>query len=357
MKVGINVYPLKSGHKNRGIGYYTNNLIENLKKDPSLNIQEFTHISEVKNVDIVHYPWFDFFFHTLPIKKTYPTVVTIHDVIPLKFRHQYPMGIGGRVNFYLQKLALKNCKAIITDSKSSQEDIMNYLKIKDEKISAIPLAVSKKFKQLNDNILILIRRKYNLPDQFILYVGDANWVKNLPFLIKGFKEIIKLPVFNKVKLVLVGSIFLKKVENINHPELESLKETNKLIEEYGIQDQIIRPGKLNEDDLVAFYNLATAYVQTSIYEGFGLSVLQALATGTPVISSNGGSLPEVSGNAAVYFDPTDLRQFKSVVEDVLKNTSLQAKLSDLGIKQAKGFSWDKVVDETKKVYLESLKDA
>ncbi len=355
MKIGINAYPLKSGHKNRGIGYYTSNLLESLKKDVSLSVQEFTDISEVKSADIVHYPWFDFFFHTLPIKKAFPTIVTIHDVIPLKFESHYPTGIRGKFNFYLQKLALKNCKAIITDSNNSKKDIIQYLKIKEEKITVIPLAIGREFRVLNENKLIFIKRKHNLPDQFLLYVGDANWVKNLPFLIEGFREIIKQPAFNKVKLVLIGAIFLKKVEDIIHPELESLKMTNRLIEQYSLQDRIIRPGKLEEEDLVAFYNLATIYIQPSFYEGFGLPVLQALETGTPVVSSRGGSLPEVAGDAAIYFDPTNLDQFKSIVMDVLQDKSLQAKLAKLGQIQAEKFSWNKVIEETKDVYIKASK--
>lgn len=350
MRVAINVLPLKTAHKDRGIGYYTSNLLDALKKDASVEVIEFTKLSEVKNVDLIHYPWFDFYFHSLPIRKPFPTVVTIHDVIPLKFRKHYPIGLRGRINLYLQKLALQSCKEIITDSKTSKNDIIEYLKINENKITVIPLAASQNFRVLNDNKLIFTKRKNNLPDQFLLYVGDANWVKNLPFLIEGFKQIIKIPEFNKVKLVLVNGVFLKKVNNIDHPELESLRKANRLIEESNIQNQVIRPGNLNEDELVAFYNLATAYIQPSIYEGFGLPVLQALACGTPVISSNRGSLSEVGGNAAVYFDPTNLNKFKSIVSEILEDKFLQAKLSKLGLKRAAKFSWDKAISETKAVY-------
>lgn len=350
MKVAINIYPLKSGHKNRGIGLYTNNLIDNLKEDQTLEIQEFADISEIKDADVVHYPWFDFFFHTLFIKKTFPTVVTIHDVIPLKFRRYYPFGIRGKFNFYLQRLALKNCQAIISDSQVSKKDIIEFLKINENRITTIPLAASSKFKLLSTNKLIFVKRKYNLPDQFLLYVGDANYTKNLPFLIEGFNEIIKVPQFNRLKLVLAGGVFLKRVDHIDHPELESLKKTNQLIEQHKLQNQVIRPGNLEEEELVAFYNLATVYIQPSFYEGFGLSVLQALATGAPVISSNGGSLPEVAGEAAVYFDPSNLKQFKLIAMDVLQNKSLQAKLSKLGLKQAEKFSWKRVIEQTKEVY-------
>jgi len=357
MKIAINNLPLKNAHKVRGIGYYTNLLLEFLKQDTSIQIQEFINLSEVKDANLVHYPWFDLFFHTLPIKRRLPTVVTIHDVMPLVFPEHYPVGLRGKINLILQKIALKSCKYIITDSKVSKVDIMKYLKIEDEKIVVIPLASDPTFKVLsNDTKLLHIKRQYRLPDQFLLYVGDANWVKNLPFLIEGFRQLIKSPGFEDIKLVLVGGVFLKNVENINHPELQSLKSVNQLIKQYKLEANIIRPGQLKDDDLVSFYNLATMYVQPSVYEGFGLPVLEAFACGAPVISSNRGSLPEVGGQAAVYFDPNDLKQFVSIMTELLEDRSLLDKLSRLGLQQAAKFSWKKVAEETKSVYLKALKD-
>lgn len=354
MKVAINILPLQSAHKDRGIGYYTKNLVENLKEDTSIEVQEFTDITQVRQTDIVHYPWFDLYFHTLPIRKIYPTIVTIHDVIPLIFRAHYPVGLKGKINLRLQKFSLRSCKHILTDSKTSKTDIGNFLKIKNEKISAIYLAASKDFRVLTDTKLLYIKRKYNLPNRFLLYVGDANWVKNLPFLIEGFNEIIKQTNLGDIKLVLVGGVFLKKVENINHPELESLKIVNRLIDKLHLEDKVIRPGNLTTDELVGFYNLATIYIQPSIYEGFGLPILQAFACGTPVVSSNRGSLPEIGGQSAVYFDPENLKQFTSIIKELVENTSIRNKLSKLGIKQAAKFSWKKTAEETKLVYLKTI---
>lgn len=350
MKVAINILPLKTAHKDRGIGYYTQNLLETLKSDDSVEVFEFTKLSELKSVDLIHYPWFDFFFHSLPIRKPFPTVITIHDVIPLRFSKHYPVGLRGRLNLGLQKLALASCKNVLTDSNTSKNDIINFLKIKSEKISVIYPAASKDFKVLSDSSLLQIKRKYDLPDQFLLYVGDANWTKNLPFLIEGFSKIIQRPNLRNVKLVLIGGVFLKKVENIDHPELEDLKKLNKMIGEYNLEDKVLRPGFIDDDELTAFYNLATIYVQPSLYEGFGLPLLQAFSCGTPVVSSNRGSLPEVGGNAAVYFDPTNLNQFKSIISEILEDKFLQAKLSKLGFKRAAKFSWDKAINETKAVY-------
>lgn len=354
MKIAINTSPLKTAHKGRGIGYYTYNLVNRLKLEQSIQLQEFSEISELKDVDVVHYPWFDLFFRTLPIKKRFPVVVTIHDVIPLVFPKNYPVGLRGKINFILQKIALGSCKYIITDSDKSKEDIIKHLNVEEKKIAVIPLAADPTFKVLkNDTKLLCVKEKYRLPDRFLLYVGDANWIKNLPFLIEGFKHLLKFPGLEDIKLVLIGGVFLKNVENIDHPELESLKRVNKLIKQYGLEEKIIRPGQIEINELVAFYNLATVYVQPSIYEGFGLPVLQAFACGTPVVSSNKGSLPEIGGESAVYFDPTSLKQFISVIRKVLGDNNLQDKLSKLGLKQVAKFSWEKTVKETKMVYLKT----
>lgn len=356
MKVAINIYPLKSSHKDRGIGFYTANLIKNLKQDSGLDIQEFTDILEVKNADIVHYPWFDLFFHTLPIKKKFKTIVTIHDVIPLVFPEQYPVGIRGRFNFIFQRIALKSCQQIITDSKVSKEDILKYLGFNKENISVVYLAANENFKPQSTTKLLYIKRKYNLPDRFLLYVGDANWVKNLPFLIEGFNNLIQGISFKDVKLVMVGSVFLKNVEEIEHPELESLKKVNRMIKNLNLEENIIRLGDLNLDELISLYNLAVCYIQPSLYEGFGLPLIEALACGTPVISSNRGSLIEIGGNAPIYFDPTNLNQYVSILQEVLQNKSLQDKLSKLGLKQAERFSWQKVIRDTKTVYMKIIKN-
>lgn len=356
MKVAINNLPLKNAHKTRGIGYYTRYLIEALRKDTTIEVREFSSLSEVLETDVLHYPWFDLFFHTLPMRRRFPAVVSIHDVMPLVFPKHYPVGLKGKANFMLQKIALKSCKHIITDSKTSKADIMKHLKIEDNKISVIPLAADPKFKITgNDAEQLYIKRKYHLSDQFLLYVGDANWVKNLPFLIEGFRHLIKQPGLECVKLVLVGGVFLKEVDSINHRELESLKLVNKLIKQYGLDSLVIKPGQIDDEELVAFYNLAALYIQPSLYEGFGLPVLQALASGTPVAASSRGSLVEVGGDSAVYFDPTNLQQFTSIIKEIMENESLQNKLIESGLKQAAKFSWEKVAEETKAVYLKAIK--
>lgn len=352
MRVALNVYPLQSGHKTRGVGYYTRNLLDALKQI-GMDIYEFTDVRSVNNtVDVVHYPWFDLFFRTLKIKNV-PTVVTVHDTSPLVFSTEYPVGIRGKINFYLQKRNLKKCKKIITPSNFSKQDIVKFLKINPDKIVVIPEAASEIFKVLSDGEKLSIKRKYKLPDFFLLYVGDANPVKNLPFLIDGFKEL--LGNFPDLKLVLAGEVFLKKPINFNHPELKNLQILFEKIRNYGLADNIIIPGRVKTEDLVGFYNLATVYVQPSLYEGFGLPVLEAFACGTPVVSSNASSLPEVGGDAALYFDPRSLTQFTGIVTRILQDRSLREKFKKLGLVRSRQFCWDQTAHQTIQVYEDACK--
>ncbi|PJE68881.1 hypothetical protein COU96_02790, partial [Candidatus Shapirobacteria bacterium CG10_big_fil_rev_8_21_14_0_10_38_14] len=169
--------------------------------------------------DIVHYPYFDLFWLTLPIKKPKPTVVTIHDVIPLVFPQHFPLGIKGKIKFKIQKFSLKGVKAVITDSKNSKKDIANWLAYPKEKIYVIPLAPGKEFRPItNRQSLVATKQKYQLPDTFVLYVGDVNYNKNIPGLIKAFDK-LKTP-FKNLKLVLVGKAF----------EEQSLKETEEILQ-------------------------------------------------------------------------------------------------------------------------------
>src|SRR5207253_2064764 len=106
----------------------------------------------------------------------------------------------------------------------------------------------------------------------------------------------------------------------------------KLIDEYKLEDEIIRPGQVSDEDLISFYNIASLYIQPSLYEGFGLPVLQAMSCGTPVLSSKISSLPEIGGNAVIYFDPKNLGEFVSLLKDILQDKSLLEKLYKEGLK-------------------------
>jgi len=337
MKVAIDISSLYSAHKTRGIGFYTKRLIQALRliKGPDFSVRLIKQGKIPQDVDLVHYPYFDLFLLTLPIKKIKPTVVTVHDLIPLVFPDKFPKGIRGWIKYQIQRQALRRVDAVITDSECSKKDIIKFIGFPKEKIYVVPLAPGKEFKKLE------IKKKYSLPKIFALYVGDVNWNKNVEGLIKACAKI-------KIDLVLVGKAFRDK----SLPETQAIL---RLIEELSLNNQTRILGFTPTEDLVAIYNLATVYCQPSFYEGFGLPVLEAMACGTPVVCSKTSSLPKVVGDAAVFVDPND---YKSIAEGIMKlmeNKKLYEGLREQGRRRARKFSWEKTAKETVKVYHEVVK--
>lgn len=321
MKVKIDSSLLNSPHQYRGIGTYTRNLIEAINKiNPKILTDE--------QPDIVHYPYFDFFQLTLPLKKVKPTIVTIYDTTPLIFPKHFSPGLRGSLKFRIQKKSLQSVKAVITISENSKKDIVKYLGYPESKIFVTYLAPGKEYRQLK------IKQKYSLPDSFVLYVGDVNWNKNVPGLIRAFAQI------KDMHLVMVGKAF----EDKSLPEIIKI---NNLINQLGLNNRVVRLGWVDNQELVKIYNQATVYCQPSFYEGFGLGVLEAMACGCPVACANTSSLPEVCGEAAALFNPYDINTMVKAINLVIKNRDNFAKK---GLAHVKKFSWEKIARETIQVY-------
>lgn len=339
MRVGIDISSLSSGQKIRGIGYYTSHLVEALKAEKSLSLTTFIS-TPPKNLDLIHFPGFNPFIFSLPLISRTPTIITVHDLIPLQFPQHFPSGIKGKLTWTLQKQVLRSLPAIITDSNYSKQEINHQTSINLNKIHPVFLAADKIFKPIKEKSLLQsIKQKYLLPDKFILYVGDINWNKNVPMLAEACIQ-LQLP------LVVVGQAPSSKVQS-THPELQdlvkfqSLKNTSSLIHTLGY---------LPSEDLVALYNLAYVYVQPSRAEGFGLPVLEAFASGCPVIASNTTSLPELTGKACLDFNPYNLNDLKDSLLQLWEKPQLRQQLIELGFKQVQKFTWDKTAKQTIKVY-------
>jgi len=321
MNIYIDSSPLHSGHKHRGIGEYTRNLITALKNYfPQHNYSS-------SDPDLIHYPYFDLFFPTLPFIKKKPTIITIHDVIPLQHPNLFPFGPRGRFNLLRQKLALKNTKAIITDSKASKKAIIKHLKINPQKIHVIYLAADPIFKLKPKSKLARIK----LPAKFLLYVGYINPNKNLTNLVQAVKQ-------TKAKLVIVS----RALANKNIPES---KEINQLI-----NSQITIITNVDQSELNQLYHQAAIYIQPSLNEGFGLPLLEAMTVGCPVISTRAGSLPEVGGSAPLYAKSPSISNLANAIKKLWTNSELQNELKKKSLIQSKKFSWRQTAQETIKVY-------
>lgn len=339
MKIAVDITPLSSGHKVRGVGVYTDNLVKALRQYDKHNSYIFFTRTELipKDADLVHYPYFDPFFLTLPLKKQTKTVITIHDLIPLVFPKWFPSGIRGRIKWEIQKLSLRGVRAIITDSKCSKKDIIRFTGFPKDKIHVIYPAPGPEFRRLNNTLLLrCIRVKYNLPEKFILYVGDVNYSKNIFGLIKAFR--FYTSEVNAIKLVLVGKAFKDEL-------LIETQQIIQLIKSLGLNDRVIRLGWISQEDLPAIYNLAAVYCQPSFYEGFGLPVLEAMACGTPVVAANASSLPEICGEAAIMVNPYDS---ENMAEGITRG--LDKELQKKGFVNVEKFSFRKMAAETIRIY-------
>jgi len=344
IKVGfINIQ--NSGHAGRGIGTYASNLLKDLYKYQDEFQVQITEIStddpNFNSFDLIHYPYFDLFFHSLPILHTPKFVVTCHDVIPLEFSNHYPPGVRGAANLLLQKLALKNVSAVITDSYASVKAIRKYLSVDHSRIKMIYLGPVKEVHKITDpKKLSLVKEKFNLPDKFILNVGDINWNKNIPGLIEACEK-VNLP------LVIIGkgAVTVDKLDP-GHPELKHIG----LLQEKFKSPKILRLGFVSDSEFAAVASMAILYCQPSFAEGFGFSVLHAMACGAPVVCSRSHSLPEICGPAAVYFDPQNPDEIVAAMKKVLTNASLRSDLIKKGFAQAGNFSWDTAAIATLNVY-------
>ena len=343
MKIAIDVSPLRTGHKVRGVGFYLEHLKNALVKYFPQNEYVFFESGEKlpSDVDLVHFPYFEPFFLALPLYKKFKTVVTVHDLTPIVFPQAFPRGIKGELKWQMQRYALRQADAIITDSESSKKDIIKYVGARSSKVNVVYLAAGEEFNlQKSDAKDKTLRDRYNLPEKFVLYVGDVTWNKNLPRLMGAVREL-------DIALVMIGKSLVQVDYDKDNPWNADLNRVNKLAKENA---NIIRLGFVPTEDLVGIYNLASVFVMSSLYEGFGLPVLEAMACGCPVITSKEGSLAEVAGNAAFYVDAYDVASIVFGIRKVLYDEKLQQELREKGLDNIKKFSWKKASQQTIKVY-------
>lgn len=348
MNIAIDVSPLKTGnflsHRVRGTGFYIENLKNSLLKYfPDNKYTYFNHKQKLGNdIDIVHYPYFEPFFLSLPIFKKHKTIVTVHDLTPFVFPKEFPSGIKGKIKWQIQKFALKKADKIITDSFSSKKDIVKYCSIQEEKIEVIYLAAGEEFKKVQSSEFRAqsLRKKYGLPEKFALYVGDATWNKNLPRLIKAIQKI-------NVPLVMVGKALADNNFDKSNPWNKDISEVQKLIDN---DKNILILGFVPQEDLIMLYNISAVFVMPSLYEGFGLPILEAMSCGCPVVTTKEGSIKEIAGDAAFFIDAYTIDNIVLGIKKVFEDKSIQNMLSDKGLAQAKKFSWQKTAKETAQVY-------
>lgn len=346
MNVLLDTSPLLNQNRIRGVGTYTEELLAALQElniTPEPFIVHASHEASWKNgseFDLIHYPYFDLFFATLPRKKNQPVVVTVHDVIPLIFPEHYPVGLKGRLRFWQQKHRLDSADAVITDSECSKKDIVTYLGISEAKIFVVPLAARRGLVAPSEYLQQKVKQELDLPQKFGLYIGDINYNKNLPTLLLALTQ---LP--DDIHLCVVSATF----HNKSIPEGKILAE---IIRDNSLSDRVhvLSVPKEATDTLSAVIALSKCLVQPSLYEGFGLPVLEAMQVGTVVVSSNGGSLPEVVGEAAIVVDPTITGLADGISKAVALRGEDRERWVKAGRQRAEMFSWRRTAELTYAVY-------
>ncbi|MBF0590462.1 MAG: glycosyltransferase family 4 protein [Nitrospirae bacterium] len=266
-------------------------------------------------------------------KKHMRTVVTIHDMA-----HEYfPEAVHPDVLSYIKRYmaeAASNAHTLIAVSENTRMDIMKFLKVDPSRIKVVHEGVSDEFRIIQDpDLLNTIKDRYNLPDNFIFALGTIQPRKNIPRLLEAFALLCDNPSF-KHWLVISGAYGWKN--KTVYSSIANLRITNR----------VRFTGYVAQGDLPGIYNLADVFVYPSLYEGFGLPVLEAMACGVPVVTSKVSSIPEVAGNCALMVDPTKVDDIAMAIEAILSDNELRQSLSTQAPQQARKFTWQRCATET-----------
>lgn len=264
------------------------------------------------------------------------TVFTLHDLIFLHYP-EYHLPYNRWFLTLAMPRFLRAANVIITPSEWSRQDAIKLYGLPPEKIKVIYEAAAPHFRPANNpDWLRQVRRRYNLPPRYILHVGTIEPRKNLTRLLDAFAAVV--PEHPELQLVLVG-----KKGWLYDEFFQKLKIL-------GLDERVVFPGYVDEADLPAFYELAEAFVYPSLYEGFGLPPLEAMACGAPVICSRASSLPEVVGEAGLLIDPTRTEELVQALSRVLANAGLRNSLKYQALEQATRFSWQYAAHDHAAIY-------
>ena len=291
----------------------------------------FPNLLREQSIDLLHS-----LHYTRPLRLPCRSVVTFHDMTFFLFPqlHTRPK----RIFFpWMIRYSARTANALIADSESTRQDAIRILGIAPERICTVPLGVSPKFHPVQDPTLRqAVRVRYQLPENFLLFVGLVEPRKNLPLLLKAYQQVIQLG--HSVPLVIVGR------------KGWMYQQVMALIADLGLSDHIHLTGYVPPEDLPIVYNLADLFIYPSLYEGFGLPPLEALACGAPVITTAVSSMPEHVGQAGLLVPPGDENALTQAIVRLLTDQELKSRLSRLGPRQAAQFTWTRTARQTLQVY-------
>ncbi|MPY87180.1 MAG: glycosyltransferase [Luteitalea sp.] len=286
-----------------------------------------------ERVDVFHTP-----HYVLPPLVGCKTVVTIHDCIHLVFPQYLPNRLAYSYARTSMWAAAHRAHRILTVSEASKRDILHYCRVPEDKITVIPNAIDDRFgTPPTEEEIRVVRERFQLHDPFVLYAGNIKPHKNIARLIEAF-GLVHRGGLEHVKLLIIGDEISK------YTTLRRTVHRNKL------HTHVRFLGFVPDSTLAALYRLAGVFVFPSLYEGFGLPPLEAMASGTPVVTSNVSSLPEVVGDAALLIDPYDTQAIAEAIRRVLTDCALRHTLRERGLAHARAYSWERSVRRVREIY-------
>ena len=267
-------------------------------------------------------------YYLMPFRPKTPTLLTLYDFIVC----HYPEYLSARARLlsrFAHQLAIRTADALIAISEATKQDLIQQFN-PQKPIYVTPLAAAPHFRPVDATAM---RRKFGLPEQYLLYFGSNKPHKNIVSLIRAVAQLPNAP------LLVVAGAWLPE-----HPEAKV--ETERL----GLTNRVRFLGRVESADLPALYSGAALFTFPSLYEGFGLPVIEAMACGTPVVCGKVWSLPEVGGDAVTYFDPNSAESIAHTINQLLTNPAQRADLAERGLAQAASFSWQRIAQQTLDIY-------
>ena len=293
-----------------------------------------------QKIDLLHCPYW-----SSPLWSPWPTVVTVHDVIQFVLP-EYAWRKISRVYFGLVSAGARRAQAVITVSECSKQDIMKIIGLGPERIHVIGNAVDASLYPVRDAwLLASVRERYGIAPRFVLYFGGFDMRKNVPRLIEAYARLPEA-LRREYQLVIAG-----RYQHLGHPLYPDPRQT---VRRLGLEGNVIFTGQIREQDKAPLYSAATVFAFPSLYEGFGMPVLEAMACGTPVVTSNVSALPEVAGDAGLLVNPYAPEAIGEALAELLESAARREDLSRRGLERARRFTWPQVAEQTVRVYKQIL---
>jgi glycosyltransferase involved in cell wall biosynthesis len=286
--------------------------------------------SQLDAGDVFHAP-----DHLLPRLKRPASVITLHDVTFVLFPHAHTL-LNRTYQALMVQRFLRHSDAVIAVSETTRSDALRLYGLSAEKVFVVPEGVSAAFRPASAAERVRVAQRYGLRQPFILFVGTIEPRKNLDTLLTAYARMVTR--HTPAQLVIAGGLGWRY-----HGLLER-------IERFGLGDRIVLPGRIADSDLPALYSAARVVALPSLYEGFGLPALEAMACGTPVVTSNVSALPEIVGEAGLMVPPLDSGLLAGRLGQVIEDDALAARLSQAGVARAAQFTWRRAAEQTADVY-------